>query len=109
MMDDDQTPQEVWRQTWPRHRQRWQQALAAVVAEIERQTPLRAASGIEVVVPPGDPELWVVYGEFTTNLPRDSFEDLADNTAFLSDLLYDWVVEEVWRLTGKGHQYPGFG
>jgi hypothetical protein len=107
-MDDERTPQEVWRQTWPQHRQRWQQALAAVAGQIERQTPLRAAYGIEVVGPADDPELWVDYGGFSTTL-RESSEDHADNTAFLNDLLYDWVVEEVWRLTGEGHQYPGFG
>src|SRR5512132_4251134 len=61
-MDDGGGGAQLWQQTWPLHRQRWEQALAAVVGEIERQTPLRAPSTIEVEGPTEEPELWVVYG-----------------------------------------------
>jgi hypothetical protein len=86
-MGDERTPPRGWRQTWP----------------------LRAASGIEVVGSVEEPELWVVYGGFATNLPQGSSDDPQDNTALLNDPLYDWVVEEVWRLTGDGRQYPDLG
>jgi hypothetical protein len=90
-MNDDEAGRGDWRRTWPLHRRRWERALAAVVGEIERQTPLRGASGISVRGPADDPELWMVFGDFETNLPRWSGDHEA-NTAYLSDRIYDWVT-----------------